>query len=172
MKNLICAVFFLVAPLSAHAAFILDLGYVPGSVADTRSTLSLRAYDDFYTFSVVSDVDDAKIKFALEPSSVGFFQAGGFRIELFEGVSNPVGISIASAESRGDQPSLFFLADLSSDTSYALRTAFNYNGANEVTAAATTSVTVVPVPAAAWLFGSGLIGLIGLARRKKHRIVS
>jgi hypothetical protein len=172
MKNVICAVFFLVAPLSAHAAFILDLGYVPGSVADTRSTLSLRAYDDFYTFSVVSDVDDAKIKFALEPSSAGFFQAGGFRIELFEGVSNPVGVSIASAESRGDQPSLFFLADLSSDTNYVLRTAFNYNGANEVTAAATTSVTVVPVPAAAWLFGSGLIGLMGLARRKKHRIVS
>ena len=26
---------------------------------------------------------------------------------------------------------------------------------------------VVPVPAAAWLFGSGLIGLIGVARRKK-----
>jgi hypothetical protein len=29
------------------------------------------------------------------------------------------------------------------------------------------SVSVVPVPAAAWLFGSGLIGLIGIARRKK-----
>lgn len=28
------------------------------------------------------------------------------------------------------------------------------------------SVAVVPVPAAAWLFGSGLIGLIGIARRK------
>jgi hypothetical protein len=27
--------------------------------------------------------------------------------------------------------------------------------------------TVVPIPAAAWLFGSGLIGLIGIARRKK-----
>jgi hypothetical protein len=27
--------------------------------------------------------------------------------------------------------------------------------------------TVVPVPAAVWLFGSGLIGLVGLARRKK-----
>ena len=26
--------------------------------------------------------------------------------------------------------------------------------------------TVVPVPAAAWLFGSGLVGLIGVARRK------
>ena len=28
-------------------------------------------------------------------------------------------------------------------------------------------VNVIPVPAAVWLFGSGLIGLIGLARRRK-----
>ncbi|MDH5572121.1 MAG: hypothetical protein OEY89_10170, partial [Gammaproteobacteria bacterium] len=28
------------------------------------------------------------------------------------------------------------------------------------------SISAVPVPAAAWSFGSGLIGLIGLARRK------
>ena len=28
-------------------------------------------------------------------------------------------------------------------------------------------VEVVPVPAAVWLFGSGLLGLIGIARRKK-----
>jgi hypothetical protein len=30
-----------------------------------------------------------------------------------------------------------------------------------------SAVQVVPVPAAVWLFGSGLIGLIGVARRKK-----
>ncbi len=29
------------------------------------------------------------------------------------------------------------------------------------------SVSVVPIPAAVWLFGSGLIGLIGIARHKK-----
>lgn len=29
------------------------------------------------------------------------------------------------------------------------------------------SVTAVPVPAAVWLFGSGLIGLVSVARRKK-----
>ena len=28
-------------------------------------------------------------------------------------------------------------------------------------------VTVIPVPAAVWLFGSGLLGLVGIARRKK-----
>jgi len=30
-----------------------------------------------------------------------------------------------------------------------------------------TSVSAVPVPAAVWLFGSGLIGLAGFAKRKK-----
>lgn len=30
-----------------------------------------------------------------------------------------------------------------------------------------TYVNTIPVPAAAWLFGSGLLGLIGVARRKK-----
>jgi len=29
-----------------------------------------------------------------------------------------------------------------------------------------TNVSAVPVPAAAWLFGSGLLGLIGVARRQ------
>ena len=29
------------------------------------------------------------------------------------------------------------------------------------------TLTAVPVPAAAWLFGSGLVGLLGIARRKK-----
>jgi hypothetical protein len=27
--------------------------------------------------------------------------------------------------------------------------------------------TVIPVPPALWLFGSGLLGLVGIARRKK-----
>ncbi len=31
----------------------------------------------------------------------------------------------------------------------------------------TYSFTVVPVPAAVWLFGSGLLGIVGVARRKK-----
>jgi peptidyl-prolyl cis-trans isomerase A (cyclophilin A) len=30
-----------------------------------------------------------------------------------------------------------------------------------------TNVSAVPVPAAVWLFGSGLLGLVGVARKKK-----
>ena len=29
------------------------------------------------------------------------------------------------------------------------------------------AVGIIPVPAALWLFGSGLLGLVGIARRKK-----
>ena len=32
----------------------------------------------------------------------------------------------------------------------------------------TPDLPYVPIPAAAWLFGSGLIGLVGVARRKRH----
>jgi hypothetical protein len=30
------------------------------------------------------------------------------------------------------------------------------------------SLTAVPVPAAVWLFGSGILGLVGVARRRKQ----
>lgn len=41
---------------------------------------------------------------------------------------------------------------------------FDIGSGNSLTV---TSVSEVPVPAAVWLFGSGLIGLAGIARRKK-----
>jgi hypothetical protein len=63
-----------------------------------------------------------------------------------------------------------------SDTSsYVLDAAFHVNGAGFTTVAytvhleGTVSSTAVPIPAAAWLFGSGLLGLAGVARRRKTK---
>lgn len=42
---------------------------------------------------------------------------------------------------------------------------FEFNR-NDVSVIPWAQVTVVPVPAAVWLFGTGLVGLIGLTRRK------
>ena len=44
---------------------------------------------------------------------------------------------------------------------------FTNNGGNIADLSNVRAFSVVPVPAAIWLFGSGLIGLIVVARRKK-----
>ncbi len=44
---------------------------------------------------------------------------------------------------------------------------YGSNGFLDLDFTTSASVSTVPVPAAAWLFGSGLLGLAGLARRKK-----
>ena len=66
MKKVLYVFFLLFAPLSAHAAFLSDLSSVPPSVTDTRGDLNRGAYDDFYTFSAASDVNDVTITFTLE----------------------------------------------------------------------------------------------------------
>jgi hypothetical protein len=53
-----------------------------------------------------------------------------------------------------------------------IRDGLNLNGANSVTSwtGVADGIAVVPVPAAVWLFGSGLIGLVGLAKRKRNSL--
>ena len=85
--------------------------------------------------------------------------------------------------SLGDQIAL--MLSRNSTTSNAITVSFSYVNAGvfssptafsitpdifngeSFTRAAFVATTPVPLPAAAWLFGSGLLGLIGIARRKK-----
>jgi hypothetical protein len=55
----------------------------------------------------------------------------------------------------------------SCDTCATLDTIGSYSATVRSTITYTFEPAVVPVPAAAWLFGSGILGLIGIARRKK-----
>ena len=45
-------------------------------------------------------------------------------------------------------------------------TSFNSNGLNISNMLVTADIAAVPLPASMWLFGSGLIGLAGVMRRK------
>ena len=51
---------------------------------------------------------------------------------------------------------------------YILGRADRFPGTEFLPYSLVISTSAVPVPAAVWLFGSGLIGLIGVARRKAH----
>ena len=42
------------------------------------------------------------------------------------------------------------------------------NGAKKLKKVPAIAVTTVPLPAAVWLFGSGLLGLVGVARTRRH----
>ena len=66
---------------------------------------------------------------------------------------------------------LGFSFDFTADTGTSLLISGSYTDSNfidaPITSATLATVSAVPVPAAVWLFGSGLIGLVGMARRKK-----
>lgn len=47
-----------------------------------------------------------------------------------------------------------------------VNTGLYFNDFNELSGYSINTISAVPVPAAAWLFASGLIGLIGIAKRK------
>ena len=44
---------------------------------------------------------------------------------------------------------------------------FTFDSNGDEVAAAFASASAVPIPAAVWLFSSGLAGLVGVARRRK-----
>jgi len=60
---------------------------------------------------------------------------------------------------------------LSSDGTFCVRpdtdACVAQGGPGDDLAIGTYSIAAVPIPAAVWLFGSGLLGLVGMARRKK-----
>ena len=64
----------------------------------------------------------------------------------------------------GTLPAFLFISDLSSDP--VPISSIDY-GTASTAGTWTGNIAAVPLPAAAWLFGSGLLGLAGIARRKK-----
>ena len=79
-------------------------------------------------------------------------------------------IVLKDAAAGGDGYHWYYFAGLTpglnSGSVWNTESAFGGNNISHLTAY-TTIQTVVPVPAAVWLFGSGLLGLVGIARRKR-----
>lgn len=129
--------------------------YAAGSYTDANIEFALYDYD---CFTVNCDVVST---FTVD----GFDFTSALNSQMLPGSSQLYSIflidlsSIASALDDGSATvSLTLQPDVNSTQ--------NFNGAG-LDFSTLTLASPVPVPAAIWLFGSGLIGLIGVARRKK-----
>ena len=129
---------------------------------------ALQADDDAFIFNL----DAGEIQ-RLEPKYVGSFFATERRSYWFSvfgpdlrGGSGILGVNAGAYSDVYDRSQGLITQD--GDTGYGIGSIETVHGlvvhSLEVY---TFAPSTVPIPSAVWLFGSGLIGLIGLARRKK-----
>ena len=91
-------------------------------------------------------------------TAFGFPSAGGDPLEFLFDVT---GGDAAALYGGGSIPGGIILSDSGFGGSFDIDWSNTGSGVADVAPAA------VPLPAAVWLFGSGLLGLVGMARRKK-----
>lgn len=60
------------------------------------------------------------------------------------------------------------MTNLTPFESAEFRIQFDNASSSIYTVGTITSMEVVPIPSSVWLFGSGILGLVGIARRKKE----
>jgi hypothetical protein len=139
---------------------------VQGTVADgTYVAEAVLNFDTLAnTISIFGDIDGLGISNAT-------LLSGSFASWTYLPIPNPGGPGITEVfSSQGPD---IKDADLLTALGVPTNTLFNFFGFSIETENGTVVSTdiintaVVPVPAAVWLFGSGLLGLVGIARRKK-----
>jgi hypothetical protein len=99
--------------------------------------------------------------FSIPGPVLNLFQIDGWQVDIdtMAIVDQPVDASILTLAGTGT------ISALSAGTFDPTPTVWTLS-ANATGGTYSMTISAVPVPAAVWLFGSGLIGLIGIARRK------
>jgi len=102
------------------------------------------------------------------PSLGGITFSGTFNVAggLLAGSFNNLGIIMSSTQDLSFSADLAYTSGSLMGNFQGGRIEGGQNAAGTQLSAKLGPVTVVPVPAAVWLFGSGLLGLAGIARRR------
>lgn len=180
-RKILVSVALAYAVICSGAASASSVTYEMGaldSVGASQAALPVKGlFTDFFNFTIAvnSDVVTSVQNSALK-ASVGFKRnIAGLTMALFNTNGTlgnmlddtQIGSSLVSGDSSFDT--------LASGNYYAKVTgnATGTQGGSYIVQMAADAIitpvvtTVVPVPAAAWLLGSGLLGLAGVARRKQ-----
>lgn len=144
-------------PATVGGGFILDWDSsaltLNTSEASVLSGLNANGWD-------ISSADTSNPgQLVVLASTFGAGQAGAFDLVTLDFVANLPGLTIAGLG----------LNPIEGPTGNWTDPLFNQNIVVDYTGA-TVTVNTVPVPAAVWLFGSGLLGMIGIARRRSPQL--
>lgn len=136
-------------PLTA-APTIQFVQITPGIFTDTFN----------FSISTVSDLAASATNHSLYFLSLSMLDISGFSMSIFDSsglISGPTGSGISVTN-----------FSLPAGSSYFAQVSGTATGLSGGAYSIAMLASPVPVPAAVWLLGSGLIGLVGVARRKKQ----
>lgn len=180
MKNVIKVLlvcYLSIVSMTVNAATINGSFGIGGALTATLAPLGADLSD--VTAISLSSVFGSAVNGVGDASNVTFFSAGagGSTVSLaglvpnvfftIEGWSFEL-TSLSIIDQASDLLTLKGAGRLSGngfDTTDAIWS-FSTRSLNSYDMSIETVITAVPVPAAVWLFGSGLLGLVGVARRK------
>ena len=181
MRNIIRILFtacVILLPVAANAALIDGSMTISGNYIATASdsndlmTVSDITLSTVQAAGAASGDFDTTINFSTADGSGGvtadlasfvpinnFFTYGGWQLDL--------NTLIVEADSSAEFLHLSGTGLISGNSYQNTNATWSFSAASATSySMSVTSVATVPVPAAVWLFGSGLIGLFGIARRK------
>lgn len=152
---------------------------LPGNIVSATLEIHLKANNvpgvetDGIFISFVDDTTTALVDDIVWKRTFGDYAGGGTVFDVADpGLLTP-GVSWAAGNEYTFTLDLSALPEIDGSTVNILAL-INENGFFDITVGDETMVdyfrltySAVPVPAAVWLFGSGLLGLIGTARRKR-----
>lgn len=159
---------FTLETLEPGSSFTFDDEETLGNIPHFDNALSVGDIDDFedddWQFSLLNGGAMSAFGFQLHDNSNETGETIKLSIDGFTFTQDILSIP----SSAGGSLFIGFV----SDTPFAQVTFNEGSGADDIAIADFQfSTSPVPVPAAAWLFGSGLLGLVGIARRQQKHLV-
>jgi hypothetical protein len=169
----------MIKPAGANAVYQLDVTYTNGSITDGPLSFGLSELPTSVSATFMlgagsigvnsinffkSDVVSANVTFGDATWTENLLDT--FSMSLSFGTVNSLNYAFLpiTTTQTTDGPIVLNFPLSITGTDIASGQSFEYGYAASTQ---TVSAAVVPIPAAVWLFGSGLLGLVGIARHKK-----
>ena len=166
-SGIVATVFLMFFACNANAAVIWELNnFLFDDGTSATGSFTWNEATNVATSWDILTIDGSRSGTQYSSTTGSFVNLGSFF--FFGEVANQFRIGLADLDSL-DTPSAsltLFSQNPGSTGPNGFLECTNCGDIREGEAGAYLSVSAVPVPAAVWLFGSGLVGLIGVARRK------